>query len=128
MIKNCVDDALSTRALPGGVAKKSVYISGGITDVPNYREHFAHAEQKLSAEGWMVVNPATLNLGPGATWEAYMKLCIPMLCPCDEIYMLPGWEASRGAKEERRTAKMLGIPVTYADERSAVAFPDKAAA
>jgi hypothetical protein len=97
---------------------KSIYISGAITGIPNYRDHFTREADRLDALGWQVVNPAELDLGPGATWEAYMKLCVPMLCPCDEIRMLANWEGSKGAREERRIAKMLGIPVTYADERS----------
>jgi hypothetical protein len=95
---------------------KTIYISGAITGVSDYRERFNQAANKLDALGWLVVNPAELDLGPGATWEAYMKICIPMLCPCDEILMLPGWPESKGAREERRIAKMLGIPVRYADE------------
>jgi len=95
---------------------KTIYISGGISNVPNYRDHFTAAANRLDALGWLVVNPAELDLGLGATWQQYMKLCIPMLCPCDEIYMLPNWSTSAGAREERRIAKMLGIPVQYADE------------
>jgi hypothetical protein len=93
-----------------------IYISGGISNVPDYKKHFTAAANRLDALGWLVVNPAELDLGPGATWESYMKLCIPMLCPCDAIEMLPNWELSRGSREERRIAKMLGIPVQYADE------------
>jgi hypothetical protein len=102
---------------------RTIYVSGAITGVPSYRDHFTAAANRLDALGWLVVNPAELDLGPGATWQAYMKLCIPMLCPCDAIEMLPNWELSRGSREERRIAKMLGIPVQYADERSAVVFP-----
>jgi hypothetical protein len=93
-----------------------IYVSGGISDVPNYREIFARVANRLDAEGWIVVNPAELDLGPGATWQAYMRKCVAMLCDVDAIHMLPNWEASTGAKEERRIAKMLGIPVQYADE------------
>lgn len=95
---------------------KTIYLSGGISNVPDYRERFAREANRLDAAGWLVVNPAELDLGPGATWVDYMKLCIPMLCPCNEIYMLPNWDKSAGAREERRIAKMLGIPVRYADE------------
>lgn len=97
----------------------TLYLSGPITGISDYRERFDREAKRFIGAGWAVVNPATLDLGPGATWEAYMKVCIPMLCPCDEIFMLEGWEASDGAKEERRIAKMLGIPVSYAVERQA---------
>lgn len=96
-----------------------VYVSGAISGVVGYRAIFDAAADKLRAKGHEVVNPAELNLGVGATWHDYMRLCVAMLCPGDEIYMLAGWEASSGAKEERRIAKMLGIPVTYADEVTA---------
>jgi hypothetical protein len=100
-----------------------IYISGAISGVPNFREHFQRAADLLNAQGHQVVNPALLKLHAQATWQDYMKRCVVLLCPCDAIHMLPGWESSRGAKEERRIAKMLGIPVQYADERSAVVFP-----
>ena len=35
-----------------------------------------------------------------ATWQEYMNLCIPMLDMCHGIYMLDGWEKSKGATEE----------------------------
>lgn len=95
---------------------RTIYVSGAITGVPNYRDHFTAAANRLDALGWLVVNPAELDLGPGATWQMYMRKCVAMLCDVDEIYMMPGWEKSSGAKEERRIAKMLGIPVQYADE------------
>jgi hypothetical protein len=87
-----------------------------VTGVPDYKKHFTAAANRLDALGWLVVNPAELDLGPGATWQAYMRKCVAMLCDVDAIEMLPGWESSRGAKEERRIAKMLGIPVQYAGE------------
>ncbi len=102
---------------------KSIYISGAITGVPDFKKHFTAAANRLDALGWLVVNPAELDLGPGATWQMYMRKCVAMLCDVDEIYMLPNWSTSAGAREERRIAKMLGIPVQYADERSAVVFP-----
>jgi len=101
---------------------RTIYLSGAITGVPDYRDRFTREAHRLDAAGYMVVNPAELDLGPGATWQMYMRKCVAMLCDVDEIFMMAGWEKSLGAKEERRIAKMLGIPVTYADERSAVVF------
>lgn len=81
---------------------KRIYISGAITGTTDYMERFAAAEQKLTAEGYSVVNPAKVNamMPEDMTWDEYMKMSATMLQLCDSIYMLKGWQESRGAKLE----------------------------
>ena len=38
-----------------------------------------------------------------------MRVCLPMLATCDYIYLVPGWEDSRGAVLEKQIADALGI-------------------
>jgi len=42
-----------------------------------------------------------------------MAHCVKALPDCDSMLMLPDWQNSKGAKEEHRIAKMLGMPIYY---------------
>ena len=76
-----------------------VYISGGISGVEDYKKKFADAEQALYLEGYQPFNPTKLDF-PNLDYEEYMKLDFFLLDMCDAIYMLKGWENSRGANRE----------------------------
>ena len=90
-----------------------VYISGGITGIENYSQIFKRKQEELEELGYEVLNPALLGLlmPTSATWKEYMALCIPMLKMCDCIYMLNGWEKSKGAKKEYNYALKRGINI-----------------
>lgn len=45
------------------------------------------------------------------THDEYMRVCLEMLKMCDAIYMIPGWETSKGATKEYEYAKKLGLIV-----------------
>ena len=79
-----------------------VYISGAITGVDDYMTHFSKAESKLIEDGYSVVNPAKVNgmLPQDTDYEEYMKMSMCMLDMCDYIYLLKGWQDSRGANRE----------------------------
>lgn len=90
-----------------------VYISGPITGTNDFVRRFAAAETDLKAQGHEVFNPARFNLvlPDSATWEDYMKLSEAMLSCCDTIYLLQGWENSRGAVKEYHLAMAAGMVV-----------------
>lgn len=92
--------------------KQLIYISGKVSglDPMDVFLKFLESEQKLIAHGYEVFNP-TAWLTPETDWQQAMKLCIAILPMCDGIYLLPDWHQSRGAKIERDTALMLGMPV-----------------
>lgn len=79
-----------------------VYISGPITGQQGYMRRFELAEQELVACGNVVVNPAKVNAGlpEGTTHEQYMKMSMEMLDMCDTIFMLEGWQHSKGCNME----------------------------
>lgn len=96
----------------------TIYISGPITGNPDYKKDFERIENWLLENMPMTldvgcVNPAKLDLGENATWEDYMRRDIKLLMDCDAIFMMKGWRKSRGAKIERKIAKMLKMKIWY---------------
>jgi hypothetical protein len=95
--------------------REIVYISGKITDDPNYREKFNTAEQILrDGYDFIVINPAK-KIDEQLPRKIQMVLSIDALCACDTIYMLPDWEESTGARAEKAFAESIGINIRYYD-------------
>lgn len=92
-----------------------VYISGPITGVEDYMVKFADAEKKLIGSGYTVVNTAKINWGmpDDITYEEYMEIDIKLIDMCDAIYMLRGWNMSRGANREYGYALGKGKTIIY---------------
>lgn len=113
-----------------------VFISGKITEDPNYREKFAEAaddirhpyfwEEYTTAKYAMrhgrlmrfePVNPTEFTfLGREMDfwpWAVCMAVCLWHLVGCSHVYMLRDWRDSRGAKIENRTAKLLRKHIIY---------------
>ena len=92
---------------------KKVYISGPISgyDHAERKEAFASAANRFRRQGYYVVNPMEIQLPKEASWSDYMRTDIRALMDCDIIYMLSGWEKSRGATIERNLAEELGMRV-----------------
>ena len=79
-----------------------IYISGKITGTDDYMQRFERSQKELEKEGHSVINPAEVNskLPKDTTYEEYMKMSLTMLDMCKGIYMLEGWEDSKGANRE----------------------------
>lgn len=97
--------------------KKKIYISGPISghDMEERRAAFAAVERMLREEGLEVVNPLNVAFPEGCTHEQYMRVDIALLVGCDYIYLMKGWDSSRGACVEFVVACNAGIE-TYANE------------
>ena len=81
-----------------------IYISGAITNNPNYKEDFERAEDYLQREypKAEIINPALVNsfLPKSTTHEEYMRMSFCMLDMCDSVYFISGYENSKGALME----------------------------
>ena len=98
--------------------KPKVYISGPVTgrDMTECKVDFNSAELWLTGLGYDVVNPLSYVVIEHGSWEDYMRRDLKLLCDCDYIYLLDGWESSRGARIEYNVAFDLGIiPLTLAE-------------
>ena len=111
---------------------KRIYVAGPMTGLPELNFPAFHAAALMLRErGWDVVNPAELNPSPEIKWADAMKSDIAALVTCDAIFMLPGWQKSKGALLEHRIAVDLFMPTLgslYAHPRADQGVTDWAAA
>lgn len=85
-----------------------VYIAGAISSNTDYIEQFKTAEETLTRAGHAVINPVK-NLG--FSYREYINMGLCELMHCDAIYLLKGWEQSKGAQLELKYAETVGLLV-----------------
>lgn len=107
-----------------------VYISGAISGQPlaDAADRFASAASALVFAGHTPVNPFTVpphagcsctgavnqaGAGGGHEWGCYLRGDLAAMLACDAILMLPGWEASHGARLELQVASAVGLEVLW---------------
>jgi hypothetical protein len=102
-----------------------IYISGPITNTEGYMARFQAAEKKLSGMGFTVINPAKVNaeLPEGLTHSDYMNVSVAMLGLCDTIYMMEGWQESKGCNIEFECAFENGIAIVFENGRNEILNP-----
>lgn len=91
---------------------KRIYIAGPMTGIEDFNfPAFNTAAQSLIEDGWHVENPADHGVVLGAEWEDYLAYDLTRLGTCGAIYLLPGWQASKGATLEVHIAQALGMEI-----------------
>jgi len=97
-----------------------VYVAGPMTGIVDFNfPAFNQAAEMLRSKGYIVENPADHGLVEGAEWADYLAYDLTRIGLCGSIYLLPGWEQSKGAQLEVMIAQRLGMGVIYADEEVA---------
>ena len=104
---------------------KYIYISGKITNNPNWKEQFKVAEMKLKASGEnnVIINPEYIGQElekeiEHPTYKDYMQADLRTLLICNTIYMLSNWKESKGATLEHSIAEALGMEIIYEDSEN----------
>lgn len=95
--------------------KERVYISGAIAhlNLKERQQAFKKAEKMLEGCGYWPINPFCNGLPQDADWRDHMKADVGLLLSCSAIYMLKGWELSKGCKLELDVATSCGIQVMF---------------
>lgn len=98
-----------------------IYISGRITGNKDYPANFERGKAKLLQMGYreyQIVSPTEIKPYQGVQeWKSFMIADIMYLVRCKEIFMLKDWKKSKGARIERKIAKMLGLGIRYESHR-----------
>ena len=102
---------------------KRIYISGAISGTPDAETRFGDAEEYLhftypEAE---LINPERVGreaayTSPNLKHAEYMKISKTLLDLCDAIFMIPGWQQSKGAQWENGYAQGKGKEIILVDE------------
>ena len=98
--------------------KKKIYISGPISglDLNVAMENFKNAKIKaieVTGNDYEPVSTFDYTTDFQQEWKDYMKEDIKKLCDCDAIFMMKGWENSRGANMEYFIATQLELERFY---------------
>ena len=104
------------------IQENSIYIAGPMTGIVDHNFPAFHAAaKKLRAQGYAVFNPAEINADAVDVirpWSWYMRKDLAELVKCEAIYLLPGWENSKGATLEMHVAERLGMTIVHAPKPS----------
>ena len=94
--------------------KDKIYLAGRINGNARYKEEFGAAERFYKDRGFTVLNPALLPEEMDAA--DYARICAAMLDSADAVVMLPDWEMSLGARQEKAYAEYVSKPVLLHEE------------
>ena len=95
---------------------KIVYLSGRILGNSERKKDFDCAQRFLEKMRYIVINPANLDeVADGLPCEQFMKICYKLVEISDIVFMVSGWQKSKGANAELSYAKSLGKKVMYQD-------------
>ena len=100
---------------------KLVYVAGPIGESTDARERFREGTLEVAQLGYQPVSPlelcgGTIHVNACHSWREHMVMDIRALLACEGIYLLRGWENSRGARLEKLIADGLEMFVLYQDK------------
>ena len=102
--------------LSSDIKGKRVYLSGPITNTKNYKGLFMFVEELAALDdAEQIYNPAA-QIPARSSWEQAMHRCLSEITNYDTVVLLPGWNASRGARLESDVALACGIHVVNLSE------------
>jgi hypothetical protein len=99
-----------------------VYLAGPYTPHDGRKEtrlenirRASEAAQRLLKAGHTPLCPHTMTAGWEATcdYDDFLRLGLEWLATCDALLLLPGWEQSKGARQERAEAVTLGLLIAH---------------
>lgn len=100
-----------------------IYLSGAITGTKDHEKRFQQAEEEVRKQfpEAEIINMASVTRPLNRTAKSlehkdYMAMSFLLLGKCDAIYMIPGWEQSRGANQEYGYAVAKGMKILGAKE------------
>ena len=106
---------------------KKIYVAGPMSGHVGLNwDNFDRIANQLRHEGWIAVNPADLDREQGVNPSQEMAVydytaCalrdVEALLECNAIYLMDGWQYSRGASWERALAKHHNIRRFYETPR-----------
>lgn len=105
-----------------------IFVSGAITGEPilecveKFRRGAAYFQFKFSIDNKcalpIMINPLALKgIYFGIHHDRAMRICQNQLKKCNAIFMLKGWQYSKGATIEHNKAKQLGLEIFYETEK-----------
>lgn len=98
---------ISIKHPPFDKTKAVVYIVGGISKDPLYKEKFQKAESYLRVLGYTKIIVPTC-VPDNLPYTCYAPISIAFVQACDVVYALSDWKESKGAKAEVSYALMAG--------------------
>jgi hypothetical protein len=105
---------------------QTIYIAGPMRGYPEFNfPAFDCAKEYLEGKGWEVISPADLDrqmgiegigkigneVFPPDVLKQFVKQDVEAIQKCDAIYMLQGWQNSKGARAEKALAEWLGLKI-----------------